>query len=162
MSDQDLYTRVHELLTYQDGRLYWKISRRGATKGVRAGCVNNKTFYRQIMIDRVTQLEHRIVFLMHNGKMPNVIDHINSIRDDNRIENLRDATCQTNQYNRGVSVANKIKLKGVIFEKSRSKFRADIRINGNGTTIGRFKTKEEAHEAYKQAALKYHGEFARF
>jgi len=43
---------------------------------------------------------HRLVYLYFNGKFPkNEIDHINRIRSDNKIENLRDVTRQQNMDN---------------------------------------------------------------
>lgn len=162
MTDQELYTRAHELLEYKDGQLFWKFSRRGASKGKRVGCLNKNQLYRQVFLDRKKYMEHRIIFLMHHGYLPEMIDHKNGIRYDNSIENLRAATSQQNQCNKSTSKNNKVKLKGVIFIRLRNKFRADIKINGKGTTIGHFDTAEEAHEAYKKAALELHGEFARF
>ncbi len=162
MTDQELYTRAHELLEYKDGQLFWKFSRRGASKGKRVGCLNKALLYRQIFLDRKKYMEHRIIFLMIHGYLPEMIDHKNGIRYDNNIENLRAATSQQNQCNRSTSKNNKLKLKGVIFEKSRNKYRADIKAKGAPMTIGRFDTAEEAHEAYKKAALELHGEFARF
>jgi hypothetical protein len=163
MTDQELYTRAHELLEYQEGKLFWKTSRRGVSKGTRAGCVNNQTFYRQIMLDRVMQLEHRLVFLMQYGYLPAVIDHINRNPSDNRIENLRAADWSSNQHNRTIPKTNTSGFKGVSFDKRRNLYMAGIRYNGSPSKfLGRFKTAEEAHEAYKAAALKYHGEFACF
>lgn len=90
-----------------------------------------------------------------------MVDHINQVVDDNRIENLRAADKYTNQQNSGPkqSISG---LKGARFDKSRNRYLSDIRVFKKRIHLGTYKTAEEAHEAYKVAALKYHGEFARF
>jgi hypothetical protein len=104
---------------------------------------------------------HRIVWEMHNGEIPKgiLIDHINRIKTDNRIENLRLATHTQNLQNqpgrRGVSGLPK----GVQLTSS-NKFRAKIRINGLSTHLGTFNTAEEAGEAYTKKSIELHGEFA--
>ena len=98
---------------------------------------------------------------MHHGYLPTMVDHINQVVEDNRIENLRAADKHTNQYNTPAKSSG-CGLKGVRFDKSRNKWMTSIRTKQKRIFLGRFKTAEEAHEAYKAAALKYHGEFARF
>lgn len=77
------------------------------------------------------------------------LDHINSIRNDNRIENLRSVTRSQNQWNRKTA-------KGYYFNKVARKFYAYIRINGKKTYLGLFNTEEEAHKAYLAAKQIYH------
>lgn len=82
------------------------------------------------------------------GKIPeNQIDHINNIRDDNRIINLRDVTPQQNQFNRKVS--------GVTQRKN-GKWTARIGVNYKRINLGNFDTKQEAEEAYLDAKKIYH------
>lgn len=162
MNYQELYTRAHELLTYKDGCLYWKVYRSPkAQAGMRAGCFSKSSIYRGIHIDDCRYIEHRIIFLMHHGYLTEMIDHINCIKTDNRIENLRASDRCTNQQNTG-AMATGCGLKGARYDKSRDLWMSSIRVYKKRIFLGRFKTKEEAHEAYKAAALKYHGEFARF
>lgn len=158
-----MYSRAHEFFTYKDGALYWKIDRKH-TKckvGMRAGTFSKSSIYRQIVIDKKAYLEHRIIFLMCNGYLPEMIDHKNGNKTDNRIENLRASNKYTNQQNVGASKYG-CGLKGATFDKSRNLWKATIRVYKKRLFIGRFKTAEQAHEAYKAAAVKYHGEFARF
>lgn len=89
-------------------------------------------------------------------------DHINRSTLDNRRENLRLATNAQNQANKKVSSFSQSGLKGISYRKNRGHWRACIRVNGKEIYLGSFPTKEIAHEAYCQAAVKYHGEFARF
>ena len=98
---------------------------------------------------------------MFNGYLPEMVDHENCIKTDNTITNLRDSNKHTNQQNVGAT-KHGCGLKGARFDKSRGLWMASIRVYKKRIFIGRYKTAEEAHEAYKVAALKYHGEFARF
>ena len=74
--------RVLELFKYEDGKLF----RRRDNKLM--GCYTKKHRYARIVIDGQGYKVHRIIFLYHYGYLPNIIDHINSDRYDNRIENL--------------------------------------------------------------------------
>ena len=105
------------------------------------------------------KLLHRVIMGDPDGKM---IDHINTNKLDDRRENLRIATNQQNQCNKNKTKSNTSGFKGVCFYKQTQKFVAQIRINGKKKHLGYFATAEGAHEEYKRAAVKYHGEFARF
>jgi hypothetical protein len=90
------------------------------------------------------------------------IDHINTNPLDNRRENLRIATHRQNCKNKNKYKNNTSGFKGVSFDKKEQKFRARISIDGKRKFLGYFATAEAAHEEYKRAAVKYHGEFARY
>ena len=102
---------------------------------------------------------HRIIMNCPDDKM---IDHINMNKLDNRRENLRICTHQQNQHNRTKQSNNTSGFKGVSFNKEKQKFEARIGIDGKSKFLGYFDTAEKASECYKQAALKHHGDFARF
>ena len=106
---------------------------------------------------------HRIVWEMHHGPIPEgfVIDHINGNPFDNRIQNLRLATKTQNYHNQGLGMKNTSGIKGVHYDKSRGKWRAEIRFYNNVVNLGRFDTKGMAAVARAKAALRYHGEFYR-
>jgi len=101
---------------------------------------------------------HRIIWLMHYGEFPvGEVDHIDLDKGNNRIENLRQATKSQNQAN----VPGRIRgrLKGA--SQLNGKWRAKIKVRGRYLFLGYYATEQEAHEAYKRAAIKHFGEFAR-
>lgn len=83
------------------------------------------------------------------------VDHINGIRHDNRLENLREVTPSENQHNRRLSGANTSGISGVHYYAARKTWKAGITINSKFIHLGSFKTKEEAVKARKDAELKY-------
>ena len=162
MTEKNLYTRAHEFFIYKDGALYWRINRGRCKIGMRAGGLSKTKLYRTIHIDDKSYYEHQIIFLMNHSYLPKIIDHIDNDRLNNKIENLRQCTINQNAYNSKKPITNTSGFKGVCWHKNRHTWQASIKVNSNPLYLGSFKTAEEAHEAYKAAALKYHGEFARF
>ena len=79
----------------------------------------------------------------------NQIDHINGVRHDNKIVNLRNVTSQQNAMNR-------IKAKGCYWHKNSNKWKSQITINRKIIYLGFFNTEEEARNAYLAAKEKYH------
>ena len=116
--------------------------------------------YWYIKINRRAYSAHRLAWLYVHGEWPtHLIDHINGIKSDNRIENLRQANKSQNCANGKLRTHNTSGLKGV--SKFKNKWRAQITHNQVVIYLGLFNTKEEAHEAYLQAAQRLHGEFAK-
>jgi len=88
-----------------------------------------------------------------------MVDHIDGNPLNNQKSNLRFVTpTQSSQNIHGMADH----LKGAVYDKSRDKWKAEIRVNNKRMHIGRFETEQEAHAAYCAAAIKYHGEFANF
>ena len=117
-------------------------------------------FFFRMGSERPGPLAHRAAWLLHSGSWPDgEIDHINGIKTDNRMCNLRVVTRSENAMNRSVRRDTKCGLKGV--QASGSKFVAKLCRDGRSYYVGTFDTAEQASEAYKAAAALIHGEFAR-
>lgn len=152
---------LHSLFEYRDGFLFWKCRQALCIQvGDIAGTKNVDGYWR-VMINRKQHSIHRIIFLMHNGYLPRVVDHIDRNRSNNKIENLREATPSQNQHNRAKSKNNTSGYKGVSFNKPYGKWQAAIKVNWKAYNIGYFDTAEAASIAYADAAKRLHGEFAR-
>lgn len=150
---------VKAIFDYRDGGLYWKHDRGSNAKaGNKAGRLL-KTGYRSIHISGRRYQEHRLVYLWHHGYMPGQIDHINRIKSDNRIENLRASNHSQNQMNTHAR-ENQSGFRGVRFVAKTGRWAARIYQNGREIRIGTFSTPEEASAAYEAEAKKLFGDFA--
>lgn len=95
---------------------------------------------------------HKLVvmaFMGHipNGKMDFVVDHINNVKTDNRLENLQ---IITNRENISKDVKNKTsKYTGVYWCNTYQKWKAQIQINKKLNSLGSFKSEYDAHLAYQ-------------
>jgi len=108
---------------------------------------------------------HESVILMHREVLgtPDGIDtdHINGNKLDNRKENLRFCNGSQNMANQGKLSNNTSGYKGVTWDKLNKKWKSQIKVYGINIHLGRFINVEDAANAYKEAAIKYFGEFAR-
>lgn len=118
--------------------------------------------YRRIRIGRKAYFSHRLAWFYVHGEWPkDEIDHINGVRDDNRIANLRQATRTQNLGNTKLSKKNTSGIKGVIFDKANAKWMAYIMVKRKFLNLGRFDSKEAARAAREVAHRKAFGEFLR-
>ena len=103
---------------------------------------------------------------MHYEKRPDLsldIDHINGVKTDNRINNLRLVTRSINLQNASMRCHNTSGFNGVSWHKSTKKWRAQIRVDGKSIHLGVFSNKKDAIAARIKANIKYgfserHGE----
>jgi hypothetical protein len=103
---------------------------------------------------------HRLVWLyMHGEPVPDVVDHVDHNKLNNRFSNLRAATKSENGANMRMRDSNRTGVKGVGIW--RGYYRARIMIAGKDISLGYFKTLEEAAKARFEAASRLHGTFAR-
>lgn len=101
--------------------------------------------------------EHRVVWILHNGDIPAgmEIDHINHVKTDNRIENLRLTTGHENRKNTPIPKTNTSGIMGVGWCAGPRKWRATIMVNGKHVHLGYFKNKDEAAAARIAGQEKY-------
>lgn len=152
--------RLRAALSYcPDTGAFGYRERRQGMRGDEAGSIEPRTGYRRLMVDGEKHFAHRLAFLWMIGAWPaQEVDHINGVPGDNRWSNLREATRGENRCNTRKSRGKSTGFKGVSFKKNG--FEASIRKDLRSYYLGRFKTAEAAHEAYKSASQRLHGEFA--
>lgn len=141
-----LIQEAAKYLKYKEGNLYWAVSpnpRRKDHIGKTAGCIR-KDGYISIKFKNKSLLAHRIVWYIFCGnQIPDVIDHKNRTKSDNRIENLRESSDRKNQWNRKNKAS---KLPGAA--KYKNRWQSKILINGTPVYLGLFNTELGAHKAY--------------
>lgn len=157
-----LQDRLNELLEYRDGKVYWKVDR-GAVKckGKEAGSIR-KDGYAVINSSATcgSLAVHRAVWIMHHGKAPEFLDHINGDKTDNRIENLRPATKSQNGYNIQLDHKNVSGVKNVTWRGDTNNWRVTMKVEGKKKSFGSYDDLELAELVAHEARCKYHGEFA--
>lgn len=127
--------------------------------GTTAGWLDGRGYW-IIMIDSKSYKAHRLAWLITEGEWPDEqIDHRNEVKSDNRIDNLRLSTNGSNRHNIGKNANNTSGYKGVSWCDYNRKWRACMRVNAKRSHLGYFDSAEQAAQAYREAAIKYHGDF---
>jgi len=150
------------------------VARRWNTKyaGRKVDSIDTSTGYIRASLLGTRLYAHRIIWAMHYGAHPsNMVDHINGIKTDNRLSNLRAATMADNQHNRRVvpkvnGRATSSHYCGVYLNRRNNRWIAKIRaydpIEGSVQHgLGTYGCQTAAALAYDAAAKRLHGEFAR-
>ncbi len=154
---------LHRFFEYKEGDLYWKIKTAKHIKiGAKAGSLSSNG-YIGLRFNNVDYKMHRIIWCYHFGQIANKlqIDHIDGNRANNKIENLRLATCSQNSSNNKRAYGNsKSNILGVDWSKASSKWRARICKNNKQIHLGWFTNQEDAIAARKAAESQHFGEFA--
>lgn len=154
---------AHRLFEYRDGVLYWrkrpKFSRK--PKGdMEAGTASGHG-YRKIRYCNKTYYTHQIIFLMHHGYIPIIVDHVDGNTENNQIKNLRASTKSKNACNSKVPAHNTSGTKGVVWLKREHKWVARVQINKKTIHLGTFDDIDLASLVADEARLLYHGEHAK-
>ena len=152
---------LNEIFEYKDGSIYWKKKIANCINiGTKAGTsVYNE--YSRVFVSDKSYLIHRLVFLMHNGYLPEMVDHIDGIKSNNRIENLRATTRSQNLFNSKLSKSNSTGSKNVSYEAGINKFIVTISVKKKFAYVGYFDDLELADLVAHMAREKYHGIYAR-
>lgn len=115
--------------------------------------IYNRYGYNFIAVNKVNYRIHRIIGYLFLGldidDTTQHIDHINGIRDDNRLENLRVVNIKQNNLNRHTD-------NGYTFNKRYNKYQSRIHKDRKVISLGYYDTKEEARQAYLDAKEVYH------
>jgi len=123
----------------------------------------SKQGYSIITIDRNRYNAHRVIWLMCHNEDPKdlFIDHINGIRNDNRIENLRLANSLENaRHQTRLATTNTTGYRGVYKGKKEGTWSVRLNLDGEFINIGTFYNLNEAIEARRKAVDEHYGEFA--
>jgi hypothetical protein len=159
--------RVRDVLDYnpETGELRWKVR-----KSIRVKCAGgiaggpNKGGYGVVCLDGERYLSHRLAWFMVYGYWPGNLDHINGNPADNRLCNLRECNQAENLWNAKCGYGRS-GMRGVHWQghgTHRNKpWSARLKVNGKYHHLGRFATKEEAAEVYREKAKALHGDFYR-
>lgn len=104
-------------------------------------------------------LVHILCFILHYGYQPEIVEHKDTNKLNNKVDNLRPASYCENNSNVGLRKDNTSGYKGVY--KHGSSWRAQIYCKGKKYAKSGFKTPEDANEYLTTLRKELHGEFAR-
>ena len=157
--DSGLFTWKHRPLSlFKSESSYKTWNSRYANK--KAGRPHNGGYW-SIGIHGKQLLAHRVAWYLHYGIIPSCfIDHINGVKNDNRISNLREASRSENLYNAKTPKHNTSGVKGVFLDKISGKWKALITLNKKQISIGLFTSVELASMALQAKRRELHGAFA--
>lgn len=154
------FERANELFHYDpsSGIVTRKVftSSRGAKGSVVDNYDKREKYYR-VMVDGKSYQLHRVIMLLIKDELSDgeQVDHINHIRTDNRLENLRLVPLEENNRNKSMDRRNSTGITGVRYNKKYGTYGAHIGLNGKELHLGSFKTKEEAAVVRKSAEFLY-------
>ncbi len=151
--------QLQEVFDYFDGQLIWKKCRNTTVIGKPAGAIGGRG-YVNVKLNGKTYTAHRLIYLLQHGHVPDMIDHIDRDKTNNRIENLRPASVSQNVCNREAPANSTSGIKGVRFHKRDKKWIAYAKVNGRQKHIGLFASMEAAAFAASAVRKTLHGGYA--
>ncbi|EHH4616078.1 HNH endonuclease [Escherichia coli] len=149
---------LRELFTYDanTGRIHHAKDKGSRAKaGAYADTATDSKGYRMVRVavdgQYLRAKAHRVAWILARGSIPDglCIDHVNGVRDDNRLCNLRLVTNQENLHNLRA-------VKGYHWDSRNGKWRARIEVGGRSHSLGYHATKDAARAAYLAAKRVYH------
>jgi len=162
MNNGDMPASISEYLYYDIDLkcLIWLKDKGTAKNGDIAG-TNIGRGYKQVKFNGKSYLQHRIIFYLSYGYLPEYIDHIDGNTSNNSPSNLRAATHSQNMMNRKTQSNCKSGRVGVDYMKNDNRWRAQIHKDGKKIYLGVYKTIIDAVIVRIKAEEKYHGKFSR-
>ena len=151
---------VKSLFKYRDGDL---IRIKKTNNRVKVGDIAGNLMpsgYIQTQINGKRYYNHRLIYLYHNGCLPEYLDHVDNDPTNNKIENLRPCSRSNNSHNSKIRKNNKSGIKGVCWHKEDKRWRAQIVLNNKNIYIGNFENLNDAKLAVEDKRLELHKEFA--
>lgn len=155
---------LHQRLRYEPdtGKLFW-LDYEGMPQNWRVRYAGKEAFaivhssgYLTGKIDGSIYKAHRVAWAIYHGEEPtDQIDHINGIKADNCISNLRVVTNQENHRNSPRLRNNTSGVTGVSWNKKKQKWQALVMVNGRHKYLGCFDILEEAAIARAEASRLY-------
>lgn len=166
---------LRQLLRYEPetGRLFWRkrppkffvggrpspeiVATKWNTRhaGKEALTANNSSGYLHGSVRNRTLRAHRVIWAIVHGEWPDEVDHINGVRNDNRLTNLRSVTRADNGRNLCRRRDSTSGVTGVYWDKRWRKWRAEIKVDYRPLYLGHFHKRESAIAARKDAERKY-------
>lgn len=153
--------RLKEVVSYDPevGKILWRNPAKNfsSSTGKEAGTIGGDG-YRRVMIDGRIYSCHMLAWMYIYGEFPSMrLDHINCIRDDNKIKNLREATHSQNMMNSPAPKSNSTGFKNV--SRNRGGFLVCVRANKKSSSKW-FKNLQDAAVYAESLRASMHGEFA--
>ena len=152
------YQDVKDLVEYNPvtGEIKWQSSGRGRKLDRAVGNINKQLGYFEVRINGHRTYGHRLAWLLTYGEMPKgQIDHVNGIRHDNRLVNLRVVDNQENHKNMKKHKGNRSGVTGVYWSKKAKKWQSYICVGGKQIYPGVYEYLVDAETARKEAEIEY-------
>lgn len=152
---------IRDLIDYnaETGVLTAKVNFSGRQAGSVIGSQTWQGYYAFSLFGKKC-FAHRLAWLLHYGEWPSQpIDHINGIKTDNSIRNLRLCSLSQNQFNKPTQKNNTTGVKGVYWNKRDKRYVASVQFNGKKYSAGHHKDIESAKEEVMKLREKLAGEF---
>ncbi len=144
-----------------NGTFTWLTARHGARWPAGRPAGYTRSGYLVIKLQQIKVLGHRLAWVWMTGEWPEtLVDHWDNDKLNNRWSNLRLASPSQNAMN-SIGKRGPDRLKGTCWDTVNEKWQAHICINRRQQNLGRYDTEQEAHEAYKKAAVEQFGDWMR-
>jgi hypothetical protein len=155
------YEGVAKEVSYnpETGVFRWLTHTRHHKKGAVAGC-KRADGYRRIGFNSVKYYSHRLAFFMMTGCVPDMVDHKDTVKDNNCWSNLRDANTLTNAWNHNKTTSKTTsRFTGVVFRRRSGKWEANVTGEGQLYYLGQYSTEIKAANASQDKAKVLFGKF---